>query len=93
MKRVVILPSFTRSIKKLDNLQKRKLERCLVLFNTYLLTGQYAPGFGLKKINGDKYEFRVDIKLRVVFREEKESIYLVLVGDHDSVRRYLRDYR
>jgi len=57
------------------------------------MTGQAPYGFRLKKINHNKYEFRIDIRLRVVLKEEENTFYLVLVGDHDEVRRYLRNFR
>ena len=50
-------------------------------------------GFGFKKINHDKYEFRIDIRLRVVVKVEGEDYYLVLAGNHDEVKRYLRRRR
>ena len=93
MKKVVILPSFKRSIKKLNPQEKSLIARALEAFNAFLLSGQAPFGFRFKKINHDKYEFRVDLRLRVVVKREKEVFYLVLAGDHDHVKRYLREYR
>jgi len=67
----------------------KSLER----FNEFLSTGQSSHGFRLKKINGDKYEFRASSRLRVVVKAEEEVYYLVLAGNHEDVRRYLRNYR
>jgi hypothetical protein len=50
-------------------------------------------GSGFKKINHDKFEFRVDIRIRVILKVEGDDYYLVLVGNHDDVRRYLRSFR
>lgn len=93
MKKVYILPSFERSVKKLTPLQRKQLARSLGLFNTFLQFGQAPFGFRFKKINHDKYEFRVDIRLRVVVKVEANDYHLVLVGSHDDVSRYLRNYR
>lgn len=46
-----------------------------------------------RKINSDKYEFRVSSRIRIVVKQEKDTFYLVLVGSHNDVRRYLREYR
>ena len=89
MKRVFILPSFERSAKKLAPPDKKKLAESLEAFNAFLLSGIVPVGLGFKKINHDKYEFRVDIRLRVVVKVEENDYYLVLVGSHDEVRRYL----
>jgi len=93
MKRILILPSFERSVKKLTRQDKENLAESLEAFNSFLFTGELPVGFGFKKINHDKYEFRVDIRLRVVVKVEGEDYYLVLAGNHDDVKRYLRRYR
>ena len=93
MKRVFVLPSFERSAKKLTTQDKKKLSESLETFNSFLISGEAPFGFGLKKINDDKYEFRVDIRLRVIIKVEGEDYYLVLVGTHDEIKRYLRRYR
>lgn len=93
MKKLFILPSFERSIKDLTPQEQENLAKGLELFNNYLLTGQSSFGFRLKKINHDKFEFRIDIKLRVILKKDKDIYYLVLVGDHNEIRRYLRNFR
>ena len=93
MKKILVLPSFERSIKKLNPADKKKLSESMEAFNLFLLGGELPAGFGFKKINHDKYEFRVDIRLRIVIKVDGGDYYLVLVGSHDEVRRYLRHYR
>ena len=93
MKQIIALPSFERSFKKLDSHTKKKVIESLEEFNEFLVTGKVSVGLGFKKINHDKYEFRVDIRLRVVMKAEGNNFYLVLVSNHDEVRRYLRDFR
>ena len=93
MKRILILPSFGRSVRKLARQDKKNLAESLEVLNTFLLSGELPVGFGFKKINHDKYEFRVDIRLRVVVKVEGDDYYLVLAGNHDDVKRYLRHYR
>ncbi|MCX5702582.1 MAG: hypothetical protein NTW64_06400 [Candidatus Omnitrophica bacterium] len=93
MKRVLVLPSFERSVKKLTRQDKKNLTESLEAFNSFLLSGELPVDFGFKKINHDKYEFRVDIRLRVIVKVEGDDYYLVLAGNHDGVKRYLRRYR
>lgn len=87
------LPSFERSVKKLTLIEKRLLANSLNRLNTFIATGESAAGFRFKKINHDKYEFRVDIRLRVIIKKEGNIYYLVLAGDHNQIRRYLRNFR
>ncbi|MBU0503130.1 MAG: hypothetical protein ABH882_04730 [Candidatus Omnitrophota bacterium] len=93
MKRILILPSFERSLKKLSRQDRNKLNQGLESFNYFLTSGEAALGLGFKKINHDKYEFRVDIRLRVVVKVEGDDYYLVLAGNHDEIKRYLKNYR
>jgi mRNA-degrading endonuclease RelE of RelBE toxin-antitoxin system len=92
VKRVLILPSFERSVKRLDRQNKDDLAEGLESFNEFLVSGKTPAGFGFKKIGRGIYEFRVDIRLRVIIKVEGEDYYLVLAGNHDDVRRYLRHY-
>lgn len=91
MKKISPLPSFERSVKKLTREEKRQLAKGLEVFNYFLLTGNAPFGFRYKKIGYNKYEFRINIRLRVIVKEEGDVIYLVLVGSHEDIRRYLRN--
>jgi mRNA-degrading endonuclease RelE of RelBE toxin-antitoxin system len=93
MKKVIVLSSFERSIKKLNRQDKNQLSKSLEFFNSFLVTGQAPFGFRFKKINHDKFEFRVTLKLRVIVKVEGTNYYLVLAGSHDDVKRYLRRFR
>jgi mRNA-degrading endonuclease RelE of RelBE toxin-antitoxin system len=93
MRRIVPLQSFERSAKKLSPPEKAQLTESLEQFNNFILTGDLPIGLGFKKIGQDKYEFRAGLRLRVVARVEGDSYYLVFIGSHDEVSRYLRKYR
>ena len=90
MRKIVVLPSFERSVRRLAPQDKRKLALSLEAFNDFVCSGEFPHGLGFKKINHDKFEFRVDIRLRVLVKAEGESFYLVFVGSHDDIKRYLR---
>jgi mRNA-degrading endonuclease RelE of RelBE toxin-antitoxin system len=90
---IAILPSFERSLKKLTPQEKKQAAESLEAFNGMLVSGHFPAGLGFKKINHDKYELRVSIRIRVVMKSEGDTFYLVLVGNHDEVRRYLKNYR
>jgi len=93
MKKIVVLPSFERSFNKLSAQEKKLTTESLKRFNFMLVSKKIFVGLGFKKINHDKYELRVNIRLRVIIKSEKDAYYLVLVGSHDEVRKYLRNYR
>ena len=93
MRNIQVLSSFERSLKKLSKQEKEKLKRCLDQFSIFISTGALPKGLGLKKINKNKYEIRVDIRLRILMKLEKDTLFLVLVGNHNDIKRYLREYR
>lgn len=87
------LPSFDRSLKALaQDVKKRTKETILVLVD-FFETGQKASGLGLKKLTGDLWQIRVDIRLRVVFRIEGDLIQWGFVGDHNQIKRFIEGYR
>ena len=89
MRRIAVLPSFERSLKQLTTEDKKALGRALETFNSFALSGRLPYGFRFKKLGPAQYEFRVDIRLRVLVKEEPGIYYLALVGNHNDVRRYL----
>jgi mRNA-degrading endonuclease RelE of RelBE toxin-antitoxin system len=89
MKKIFILPSFEHSIMWFDRNEKKLLAKSLRAFNNFVCTGKAPFGLRLKKIDNDKYEFRINIKLRVIVKEDKDAFYLVLAGSHNAIKRYL----
>ena len=92
MKRIAPLPSFERSIRYLNVHERKLLRKSLEAFNEFLMTGTAPYGFRFKKIGQGKYEFRINLSLRVVVKIESNIYYLVLAGSHDDVRKYLLNF-
>lgn len=90
MKKAVPLPSFERDVKKFTHHEKEKLKEALSAFNKFLQTGEHSYGFRFKKIDHDKFEFRIDLSMRVVTKREGHIYYLVCAGSHEAIRQYLR---
>ncbi len=93
MKRLAASTHFQRQLRKLPAQTQRKTVETLKGFLLALQTGSIPMGYGFKKINGDKYELRVDLGTRVIMKAEGDTLICHLVGDHEDVRRYLRAYR
>ena len=45
---------------------------------------------GLRKLGGHLYEFRVGLGWRLVFRHDGDTLFFLLIGTHDDVRRFIR---
>lgn len=46
---------------------------------------------GLRKLRGQVYELRAGLDRRIVFRKERDRLLLLLLGDHDQIRRFLKN--
>ncbi len=93
MKRLASSKHFQKQLKKLPPQDQQKALGVLKGFLSALKSGVIPTGFGFKKINGDKYEIRVDLKIRIVMKKEGDTLVCHVIGDHEEVKQYLRDYR
>jgi mRNA-degrading endonuclease RelE of RelBE toxin-antitoxin system len=93
MRKVAVAPSFERSLKRLSPSQRKQLSESLSDFYDFAATGFLSCGLGFKRLGPEIYEFRVDIRLRVLLRSEDDTFFLMFVGSHEDVRRYLREHR
>lgn len=87
---VYSLPSFDRSLKKLA-----ASEQSAVLSGARQLPDAFGKphvhaGLGVRRV-GPFFEFRAGLKLRVLFRIHEGDAYLVTVGNHDDIRRWVRE--
>jgi mRNA-degrading endonuclease RelE of RelBE toxin-antitoxin system len=48
-------------------------------------------GLGIRRLKKNHFEFRAGRDARVVFKLEGSTVTLRMVGDHDDVRRFLKN--
>ena len=92
MKKVVTLPSFNLSVHKLTRQEQERVAESLEKFSQFVYSSQISHGLGLKKLDHSLYEFRAGIRVRVVVESSANTYYLIMAGDHDDVKRYLRQH-
>ena len=93
MKRLAASTHFQKQLKKLSPHDQQKVSGALKGLLSALHAGALPAGYGFKKINGDKYELRVDLRTRIVMKADGDTLVCHLIGNHDEVRRFLRTYR
>lgn len=93
MKKLAVSQHFQKQLKKLSRQDQHNVAAALKELLEHLARGTMPAGLGFKKINGNKYEIRVGIRIRIVMKLEGETLVCHVVGNHDAVRRFLRDYR
>lgn len=92
MKRIVASRRFQ---KHLDDLPADRLEKTLETIEAFRVAiheGLLPKGLGLKKISRNKYEIRVDLKTRIGIMEDGEIFVLDLIGNHEDIKNFLRNY-
>ena len=48
-------------------------------------------GLGIRKLTANIFECRASLAHRFVFQNTKDALVVVFLGDHDEVRRWLRN--
>ena len=85
-------PSFDRSIKSLPPIEKTEVkEAASQLIEVLSRDRQIYQGLGLKRLAKDYWEARQGIKVRMLFRWTGDLIEFVMAGNHDDVKRFLKN--
>ena len=88
--RVVELPGFQRGFEKLPRHLREKTWYQLNAFLTHIGSPTKPKSLRLKKLPFGNFELSINMDLRILFQLHGDAIVLVLLGDHEDVRRYLR---
>jgi mRNA-degrading endonuclease RelE of RelBE toxin-antitoxin system len=85
-------PSFERSIKSLPLSEKDDVkDAASKLIDVLSKDRQVHQGLGLKRLRSDFWEVRKGIKARILFRWKGDLIEFVLAGNHDDIKRFLKN--
>ena len=87
---VFTLPSFDRAFKKLTSQDQAQVREAATQLPAAFGKPHVHAGLGLRGL-GPFLEFRAGLKLRVLFRVNRGDAVLVTVGDHDDIRRYVKE--
>ncbi|MDI6794141.1 MAG: hypothetical protein QME81_14975 [bacterium] len=89
---IKFLSSYDRSFDKLsENVQSEVADIEEELISSLETGAKPSKGLGLKKLKKAYWEARIDLKLRILFRLKMDLLVFVLIGNHDEIRKYLRD--
>jgi hypothetical protein len=85
-------PSFDRSIRYFHGRKKEGIKQAARQTIDILLHSKTThKGVGLKRLQGNFWETRAGLKARILFRWKEDLVEFILAGDHDDIKRYLRD--
>jgi len=89
-RQLVAKAKWRRAYHRLSDANQRLVDEALRRFRHYLSTGEAPVGLGITHLGGRTYEFRIGLGLRSVYVVEGQEVVLVLLGNHDDVRRFLK---
>ena len=85
-------PSFDRSVKSFPGREKEEIKKAAIQAIDVLSQDKIIhKGLGLKRLKGNFWEIRKGLKARILFQWESDLVEFILAGDHDDIKRYLRD--
>jgi len=90
--KIIIKPSFERIYKKLPHSEKNQIdEKITELFN-YYDKDVLVSGLRVRKMGGKDSYFEIDTasNRRILIRKQKDLIELIAYGNHDEIRRFLK---
>ena len=87
---IVLTGRFKKAYGVLPEFRKLNVDRAIVDLERYFATGVAPAGLGLTKLYPQIYEIRAGIALRIVYILEEPDVFMVLIGSHDEVRRFLK---
>jgi len=85
-------PSFDRSVKTFHGREKEEIKHVALQSVDILSQDRLShKGIGLKRLKGDFWEIRKGLKARILFRWRGDLVEFVLAGDHNDIKRYLKN--
>ena len=83
---------FDRRLGKLPMERKDRAKKSIDMAVAFFEKGELPQGLGMKPLGHDLWEIRAGLLDRVIFHKHGNVIKFLLVGTHDEIRRFLKEY-
>jgi mRNA-degrading endonuclease RelE of RelBE toxin-antitoxin system len=92
--KINIKPSFDRIYKKLPHSEKVQIDEKVTELFDYYNKDVLFSGLRVRKMGGKDNYFEIDTasNRRILIRKQKDLIELIAYGNHDEIRRFLKDF-
>ena len=85
-------PSFDKSVKALPKKDKKAIkELAKKLIDVLEGKDVTSKGLGLAPLRRDFFEIRASYKRRILFRWKDNRVEFILAGNHDQIKRFLKE--
>ena len=83
--------SFDKVFKKLGLNRQEEVINAISMLMDFFENGKKARGLGLKNLRENYWEIRVNVKDRIIFTLQKDKVAFIIAGDHDEIKKFLRN--
>ena len=83
--------SFKRALKRLPPDRQKRAGAAIQALITFYESKIKTEGLGLIYLRDDVWEIRSSLKDRILFSLEDDLVSFLVVGNHDAIRRYLKN--
>lgn len=90
--KITFSPSFERDFKKRNPQEKEQVYQVLSRLSEVVGKPHLHGGIGLRKLHPSGiFEARLGLGLRMVFGFKDNELFLHRLGNHDAIRKYIRN--
>lgn len=82
--------AFLRAYRSLDSSRRKRVDRALLQLETLFDQRQKPFGLGLKSLKPSVWEVRAGRDDRIAFHWTEDRVEFLIVGNHDEIRRLLK---
>jgi hypothetical protein len=90
--RYLLSAGFERILRRRHPAERMEIQRNIDALVRAFEARNLPVGFGIKKMSGPVWEFRIDLATRILFRWDKQSVTFLFAGNHNEVRQFLKHY-
>jgi len=88
---VLLSPRFHAALKKLSDADFDRVEAALQVIPDCFGHPHAHSGISIRRLRKNIFECRAGLKVRLLFRQNGETLEFFFVGNHDAVRRVIQD--
>ena len=89
---LLLSPRFRAELRKLSDAELERVEAALRIVPDCFGRPHLHSGISIRRLRKNVFECRAELKLRLLFRDNKGDLEFFLVGGHDAVQTWLRSF-
>ncbi|MBM3701124.1 MAG: hypothetical protein FJW68_09475 [Actinobacteria bacterium] len=83
-------PSFDKTLGKMHSIRKEEASSAISELIDFFETGKKPRGLGLKHLKDTFWEIRFNIRDRIIFTMENDTVSFIIAGNHHEIKRFLK---